>query len=152
MLSMIQQEVVEKNRWISLSEFTDIIAISQITPGPIAINSATYIGYSATNSVLGAAFATLGVVTPSVIVMIILIKFLTKFSKSPYVENAFKGLRLTVIGLILGAAFSLIGPEVLIDYKSYILVVVSLIGLLKYKVGPIPLVVASGVVGVLLYS
>ena len=107
MIPLIQQEVVDKNAWISLEQFTDIIAISQITPGPIAINVATFIGYTTTGNILGATLATLGVVLPSLIIMIVLVKFLSKTQDNIYVIRAFKGLRLIVIGLILGAAFSL---------------------------------------------
>ena len=148
---LIQQEVVDKNAWISLEQFTDIIAISQITPGPIAINVATFIGYTTTGNILGATLATLGVVLPSLIIMIVLVKFLSKTQDNIYVIRAFKGLRLIVIGLILGAAFSLMKPEILIDYKSYILLVVAMVALIKYKIGPIPIVITSFILGIFLY-
>ncbi len=151
MIPLIQQEVVDKNAWISLEQFTDIIAISQITPGPIAINVATFIGYTTTGNILGATLATLGVVLPSLIIMIVLVKFLSKTQDNIYVIRAFKGLRLIVIGLILGAAFSLMKPEILIDYKSYILLVVAMVALIKYKIGPIPIVITSFILGIFLY-
>ena len=151
MIPLIQQEVVDKNAWISLEQFTDIIAISQITPGPIAINVATFIGYTTTGNILGATLATLGVVLPSLIIMIVLVKFLSKTQDNIYVIRAFKGLRLIVIGLILGAAFSLMKPEILIDYKSYILLVVAMVALIKYKIGPISIVITSFILGIFLY-
>ena len=151
MIPLIQQEVVDKNAWISLEQFTDIIAISQIAPGPIAINVATFIGYTTTGNILGATLATLGVVLPSLIIMIVLVKFLSKTQDNIYVIRAFKGLRLIVIGLILGAAFSLMKPEILIDYKSYILLVVAMVALIKYKIGPIPIVITSFILGIFLY-
>jgi chromate transporter len=151
MIPLIQQEVVDKNAWISLEQFTDIIAISQITPGPIAINVATFIGYTTTGNILGATLATLGVVLPSLIIMIVLVKFLSKTQDNIYVIRAFKGLRLIVIGLILGAAFSLMKPEILIDYKSYILLFLSMIALIKFKIGPIPIVITSFILGIFLY-
>lgn len=151
MIPLIQQEVVEKNAWITLEKFTDIIAISQITPGPIAVNVATFIGYTATGNILGATLATLGVILPSLIIMVILVKFLSRTQDNKYVIRSFKGLRLVVIGLILGAAFSLMKPEILIDYKSYILLVLSMIALIKFKIGPIPIVITSFILGIFLY-
>ncbi|MGL4392169.1 MAG: chromate transporter [Fusobacteriaceae bacterium] len=152
MLSLISQEVVYNNKWISMGQFTDIVAISQVTPGPIAVNTATYIGYTASGTVLGSAMATLGVILPSIIVMIILLKFIEKFKNFSFVDRAFKGLRIVVIGLILGAACLLMTRENLIDYRSYIIAGVALFATLKYKVGPIPLVIVSGFIGVLLYQ
>lgn len=75
MISLIQTEVVTDHAWISSAQFADIIAISQVTPGPIAINSATYIGYTATDSVWGSALATFGVCAPSLIIMLIASRF-----------------------------------------------------------------------------
>ena len=79
MLSLIQHEVVEKHEWISMSDFTDIVAISQSTPGPIAFNSATYIGYTATQSVWGSAVCTFAVSLPSLILMVIMTRFFLSF-------------------------------------------------------------------------
>jgi chromate transporter len=151
MLSLIQKEVVVKHSWITNAEFTDIVAISQITPGPIAINSATYIGYRASGTIFGAFFSTLGVVLPSVIVMLLLILFIKRFKNSKFVERAFQGLRYIVIGLILGAALSLMTVDTFIDYKSYILFVLALVASLFFKIGPIPLTIVAGICGFLFY-
>lgn len=86
MLALIQDEVVNKHAWISVGKFTDIIAISQVTPGPIAINTATYIGYESTKSVFGSFVATLGVSLPSVIVTTLLFLFL----KNTALDRLFK--------------------------------------------------------------
>lgn len=148
MLSMISQEVVLKNKWLTMGEFTNIVAISQVTPGPIAVNSATYIGYKASgNNILGSIMATSGVVLPSIIIMFILIKLIEKYRYLKWVENAFKGLRIVVVGLILGAAFLLMNKETLYDYSSYMILFLSLLMTLKYKVGPIPIVVIFGIIG-----
>ena len=151
MIPLIEQEVVQKNGWITLEKFADIIAISQITPGPIAINTATFIGYTATGNILGATLATIGVVLPSLTIMILLVKFLSLTKDNPYVTRAFKGLRLVVIGLILAAGLALMKPTILIDYKSYLLFVIAMIALIKFKLGPIPIVVASFIIGIFLY-
>ncbi len=152
MLSLISQEVVIKNQWLTMGQFTDIVAISQVTPGPIAVNTATYVGYTASNSVLGAVMATLGVVLPSIIIMLILLALVAKYKHLNCVEYAFKGLRIVVIGLILGAAFLLMNSENLIDYKSYFILAVTLIVVLKFRVGPIPTVITSAIIGIFLYS
>ena len=82
MLSMIQGEVVTRHGWLSPQEFTDIVAISQMTPGPIGINSATYVGFTVTGSVWGSITATFAVVLPSFLLMLIISKFFLKYQKS----------------------------------------------------------------------
>ena len=79
MLSLIQHDVVETHNWISVADFTDIVAISQSTPGPIAFNTATYIGYTATGSIWGSAICTIAVSLPSLIIMITISKFFFMF-------------------------------------------------------------------------
>lgn len=152
MLSLISQEVVIKNKWLTMEQFTDIVAISQITPGPIAVNAATYVGYTATNSVLGAVMTTLGLILPTVVMMLILTRLAAKYQHLDFVDYAFKGLRIVVIGLILGAAFLLMNKENLIDYKSYIILIGAIFSLIKFKVGPIQTVLVSAVIGIILYS
>lgn len=101
MISMIQGEVVTRHEWLSSTEFTDIIAISQMTPGPIGINSATYVGYSAVVNagyshvigILGSVVATVSVVLPSFILMVLISKFFLKYQKHPIIASVFKGLR-----------------------------------------------------------
>lgn len=150
-LSLIQNDVVEKFKWITTSEFTEIVALSQVTPGPIAINSATYIGYKVTGNIFGSMFTTLGVVLPSFFVLGLIIMFLHKFKNSLVVERAFKALRPAVLGLILAAGLSLLKPENFIDIKSYIIFIGAIILSLKWKIGVIPLIISSGILGVILY-
>ena len=101
MLSMIQGEVVTRYDWVSTQEFTDIVAISQSTPGPIGINAATYVGFTATGSIWGSVIATFAVVLPSFILMLTISKFFLKYQKHPAVEAVFSGLRPAVVLLIL---------------------------------------------------
>ncbi len=150
MLPLIKQEVVINNAWLTISEFTDIIAISQVTPGPIAINSATYIGYTATNSPLGPLLATLGVSLPSFIIMMIIAIFFVKFKDNKYVNYAFKGIRPTVIGLIASAALLLINKSIFIDFKSIILFLGVFIASLK-KMDPILLIAIVAIIGIIIY-
>ena len=111
MLSMIQGEVVMRYEWISSQEFTDIVAISQMTPGPIGINAATYVGYTATGSVWGSVIASFAVVLPSFILMLLISKFFLAYQKHPMVEAVFKGFLPAVVGLLASAALILLNVE-----------------------------------------
>ncbi len=149
-LPLMQHEVVDVNKWISFKEFMDIVAVSQITPGPISINLATHVGYRI-GGTIGSTIATISVVLPSIIIMVIIVIFLKKFSKLPVVQRVFKSLRVTVVGLILAAGIALFVKENFIDYKSYIIFVSVLIGGLIFKIGSITLIILSGLAGVILY-
>ena len=122
-LSLIQHEV-EANAWMSQQEFVDIVAISQVTPGPIGINCATYVGYTATDSVWGSLLATFAIILPSLIIMLAICRlyfFLsTRFRSNPYFQNTLRMLRFAVIGLIAAAALLLITPDSFIDWKSWL--------------------------------
>ena len=151
MLPLIQNEVVVHWNWISISKFADIVAVSQITPGPIAVNSATYIGYTVTGSIWGSVCATTGVCLPSLIVVVLLYVFLQKFKESVWVKNALKGLKIGVVGLVLAAAFVLMTPENFVDYKSWLICLVSFIACYKFDISAITLIATSVVVGIFLY-
>lgn len=151
MLTMIYSTVVEKHSWLTAGEFTDIIAVSQITPGPIAVNSATYIGYKVTGTIFGSAFATLGVVLPAVMVMGILIAFIVKNRDSKYVDWALKGVRPVAVGLVLSAAISLMNRDIFIDYKSYLIFFATLAGGLYFKIGIITMIFLSALIGIIVY-
>ncbi|PGH22516.1 chromate transporter [Fusobacterium polymorphum] len=150
-LPLMQHEVVDVNKWISSKDFTDIVAVSQITPGPISINLATHVGYRI-GGTLGSTVATFSVVLPSIIIiMTIIVVFLKKFNKLPVVQRIFKSLRVTIVGLILAAGIALFVKENFIDYKSYIIFASVLIGGLFFKIGSITLIILSGVAGAILY-
>ena len=113
-LPLIQDDVVDFHKWLNIQQFTDIVAISQVTPGPISLNSATYVGYLVRNKagiwngILAGTIATIGLILPSVIVMTFFSKFYLKFQDNKYIDNAFAGLKIVVVGLILAAAILLI--------------------------------------------
>lgn len=159
MLSMIQGEVVTHYGWISSQEFTDIVAISQMTPGPIGINAATYIGFTSTGSVWGSFIATFAVVLPSFILMLAISKFFLKYQKHPVVESVFGGLRPAVVGLLASAALVLMnvenfGSPTQDTYSfviSLLLFLVAFVGTKRYKINPILMIVACGLAGLLLY-
>lgn len=151
MLSLIQNEVVVKNAWITAQEFTDIVAISQMTPGPIGINSATYIGYSATGSIFGSMVATFAVSLPSFIIVLLICRMYAKFKHSNTFATILKGLRPIVIGMIAAAAGILITKENFIDYTSWLLFAGAFIACQWLKVNPILAIVAGGVIGYFIY-
>jgi len=151
MLSLIQHEVVEKHAWLSAGEFTDIVAISQMTPGPIGINSATYIGYTVTGDVFGSIIATFAVCLPSFILVLLIAKAYQKFSANRWVNYAFLGLRPVTVGLIASAALLLMNTDNFTDYKSIIIFSVAFI-LTKYvKIHPILMILLAGLSGLILY-
>lgn len=151
MLSLIQYEVVEKHHWLTSQEFTDIVAISQMTPGPIGINSATYIGYTATGNILGSVIATFAVCLPSFLLVLIISYFFNKFKNNKYVEAAFVGLRPMTVGLIGAASLLLMNQENFIDWKS-LFIFASAFGLSwKYKTHPILIICLAGIAGLIVY-
>lgn len=119
MLSLIQTEVVHNHGWLTTSQFTDIVAISQMTPGPIGINSATYCGYTAVHnagygyglSILGSLTATFALVLPSFILMIVISRMFLKYMNTRPVQSVFRGLRPAVVGLLGAATLLLMTPE-----------------------------------------
>lgn len=149
MLPLIEEEVIHTHKWITSAEYIDILAIAEMTPGPIAINSATFLGYRV-YGVLGSMVATLGVILPSFIVMSIIFISMYRFKNSPYVDWVFKGIRPVVIGLIGAAAVS-VGRTSLVDVKG-ILIAIALFYFVTFKkLNPILAIVISGVVGIILY-
>ncbi len=159
MLSLIQAEVVDKYNWISLQEFTDVVAISQMTPGPIGINSATYIGYTAVLNagyspwiaMLGSCLTTFAVCLPSFVLVLIISYYFLRFKKNKYVEAAFTGLRPATIGLIASAALLLMNSENFIDYKSYLIFAAAFLLTWKLKIHPILMIFLAGIAGLVLY-
>ncbi len=151
MLSLIQHEVVDKYHWLSLAEFTDVIAISQMTPGPIGINSATYIGYTVTGNVWGALLATVAVSLPSFLMVLAISMFFAKFRQNRYVSAAFTGLRPVTIGLIAAAALVLMNGDNFIDYKSVLIFAAAFVLSWKFNVHPILMICLAGIAGVILY-
>lgn len=152
MLSLIQDEVVVKHQWLTAQEFTDIVAISQMTPGPIGINSATYIGYVVTGSVWGSVLATLSVMLPSFLLVFIISYSFSRFANNRHVEAVFKGIRPVAIGLIAAAALLLCNSENFIDYKSILFFAVALIITIKKLLHPILTIIIGGVISFIVYS
>ncbi|MFA7075375.1 MAG: chromate transporter [Candidatus Izemoplasmatales bacterium] len=147
MIPFIHQYAVEKFKWITDDEFLDIIAIAESTPGPIAINSATYIGYKV-KGVAGSALATLGVILPSIVIITIIAAFFMQFKDNQYIEYAFKGIRIGVAVLILNAALRMY-KKLDKNLLSYLLMFTGLV-LMLFEVIPVILVIViGGAVGII---
>lgn len=144
-LAMIQQEVVINNKWLSLAEFQDIVAISQMTPGPIAINAATFIGYRQAGF-LGALVCTLGVILPSILVMFGISLSFVRLKDKEWFKAIFKQLRFLAIGLIAAAAI-MIGQGSMTDLFSYLIFFAVLIINWRYRTNPVLLMLAAGLLG-----
>jgi chromate transporter len=178
MLSLIRHEVVEKNAWITGGEFTNIVAISQMTPGPIGINCATYIGYTVTGNIWGSIVATAAVCLPSFIIFLCIARAYARFRSNRYVESAFYVLRPATVGLIAAVVLLLmltppfagaqlsaqeaanqygargtlaLNPENFTGYGS-ILIFAAVFVLTKFlKIHPILLIILAGIVGIIAY-
>ena len=159
MLSLIQNEVVTVHGWISEGTFTDIVAISQMTPGPIGINSATYIGYEVLSNsgaseflcVLGSFTATFAVVLPSFIIVLGLCKVYEKWKTHYMFQGILNGLKPATLGLIGTAALGLATPENFIDWKSFVICILAFIALYFKKVGPFAIIGIGALAGLLIY-
>ena len=168
MLSVIQGEVVTRHAWLTAAEFTDIVAVSQMTPGPIGINSATYVGYTAVFNatgnealaVLGSFTASLAVMLPSIVLMLIVSRFFMKYSKHRNVENVFRLLRPAVVGLIASAALLLMTEENFGSLTetplqfgvSVALFVAAFVAMKFFKVSPILILLLAGIFGGVFYG
>lgn len=150
MLPVIQREIVVNHKWITPKQFIDIIGISQMTPGPIAINSATFVGFSV-SGILGSVAATLGVISFSFFLVSIANHYILKFKESYIMKSALSGMRPAMIGLIISVFFSL-GRESYKDFKSIVIGIIILGLLLSNKLHPILVIVISGILGIIFYS
>ncbi|NLC67057.1 MAG: chromate transporter [Clostridium sp.] len=149
MLPLIQKEIIEVHGWMTSIEFIDILAVVEMTPGPIAINSATFLGYRVAG-VLGSTVATLGVILPSIIIILIIAHFLSKFKDLKVVDYAFKGLRPVVLGLLISAGFA-VSKGSIIDIKSFLLGLVFFVLVVFRKIHPIIIIIGAGILGLILY-
>lgn len=161
-MPLIQNQIVGVHGWLSMREFADVITVSQMTPGPIAINSATFVGIRVAG-IGGAIVATIGCILPSCIIVMILSTLYYKYRGFSMIQGILRGLRPAVIALILSAgitlckaSFGLEGQNLLrfsqYDYVSIIIFICALIGLRKCNLNPIFIMLLSGLVGILLFA
>jgi len=149
MLPLMKETVIDHHGWLTNAEFIDILAISEMTPGPIAINMATFLGYRVAG-VLGSIVATVSVILPSLIVMSLIFYFINKFKNSPYSDYFFKGIRPIVIGLIASAAVS-VAMDAYIDIKAVIISAVIFYLVTFKKLNAIYAIVLAGIIGAIVY-
>jgi putative chromate transport protein len=168
MLSLIQDEVVRKQGWVSSSEFTDMVAVSQMTPGPLGINIATYVGYTSVINegyppllaILGSLLATLSVLWLPFILMIAISRYLLRHKDSPVVRSIFSGLRPAIVGLIAAAALVLMNAEnfgapreALVQFvASVMLFALAFVVSYRFKTNPLLLLALAGGFGMIFYS
>lgn len=177
MLSLIQAQIVTAHGWLTESAFTDIVAISQMTPGPVGINCATYVGYEVIRDtgaghlagILGSMTATLAIMLPSFLIILAIVRFYTKFKGNRIFDGVMGWIRPAVVGMIGAAALILMfnvswsGAPLLssfdisivrdnfADWTSWILFAAAVVASLAFKVGPIPIILAGGLLGLILY-
>jgi len=160
-IPLIQERVVDSNHWLTLQEFVDIITISQMTPGPLAINTSTFVGIRIAG-ILGAVVATLGCILSGFTLSIILYKFFKKNKNVASISNILKGLRSTSVGLIASSASTIILitffgsasfdiKTINFNITAIIVFVISLFLLRKYKMNPILLMILTGIIGMFFY-
>lgn len=156
------QEIIHKYGWITSEELLNMIAISESTPGPIGINMATFVGYK-TEGILGGLLATVGIVTPSLIIIIIIAHYFAKFNDKPIVKSSFHGIRPAVAGLIGAAGFEVAKISMfninkymeskillsIIDLKGIILFGFMLFLIKSYKKHPVIYIVLAAFIGII---
>lgn len=164
-LPLIENQVIDVHNWLSLSEFADLITISQMTPGPIALNAATFVG-TRVGGLLGAIVATIGCVAPSCIIVLALAYLYYKYRNLSAIQGMLNGLRPAVVSLIASAGISILSLALFksegikiadisfsdINVVSVVLVAIGVFVLKKYKSNPIHIILASGVVGFIVYK
>lgn len=147
MLPMLEKEVVERQHWTTQEQILDYFAIGQCTPGIIAVNTATFIGYNR-RGVLGAIVATLGVVFPSFVIISLISAVLSNFAHIAMVQHAFSGIRVAVCGLILQAVIKLLKSSVK-NAMGWILLAITFLAVVLFDLSPVIVVIAAALTGIL---
>ena len=152
-IPIVEKQIVEVNKWMTYAEFSDVLAIDELTPGPVAINCATFVGSRMAGTIGGIA-ATFGSVLPSIIIALILVKIYFKYHGITWLDGILGGLRCMVLGLLASTAISLfinaVLPNMSFDIIAFILFLIGLFVLRKFKVDPIFVIIGSGVISLLL--
>lgn len=152
-IPLIQEQVVYKHQWLSLTEFTDLITIAEMTPGPIAVNASTFVGIR-THGVLGAIVATSGCILPACIIVSLLAWLYFKYEKLPYLQGILSGIRPVIIALIATAGVSIFKLAVFekgFNIIGLLLIIMGVFLLKKYRLSPIKIMLGSGFIGGIAY-
>ena len=150
MLSLIQNEFVVRHGWLTSAELADIVAISQMTPGPIAINSATYVGYAVTGTVWGSFLTTLAVSLPPLSLMVLITIFYNKLRGNRFMDSAITWMKPMMCGMIGAAALMFLNAQTFTDWTSYLIFAVCFAAT-WYKVDSILMIVLAAIAGLLIY-
>lgn len=164
-LPLIENQVLKVHNWLTLGEYADLLTISQMTPGPIALNASTFVG-TRVAGLPGAIIATAGCVTPSCIIVLTLAYFYFKYKNLSTIQGVLKGLRPAVVSLIASAGLSILLLAIFktegvslftaklsdINFVSIILVAIGVFVLKKYKTDPIKVMLATGIIGIFVYG
>lgn len=145
MLPLIQKEIVENKKWSTEKEILDYYAVGQCTPGVIAVNTATFIGFKL-RGVIGGIVATLGVIFPSIVIILIIASFLQNFANLAIVQSAFAGIRVAVVALIITTVVKLLKSSVK-DYLGVIIALAIFIISAFFGLSPVYIVIAAGLIG-----
>ncbi len=148
MLELMKAELCHKKKWCEETELLDYFAVSQCTPGVIAVNTATFVGRKV-KGILGGIFATLGVVTPSVIIILVIARFLQNFAQYQITQHIFAGIRIIVAVLVINAVFTM-GKSAVKDKICLVLAIISCILSFFFALSPIYFVVAGAIFGLFL--
>ena len=150
MLSLIQSEAVVRHAWLTGAQLADIVAISQMTPGPIAINSATYVGYTVTGNIFGSMLATAAVCIPPLTLMVLITTFYAKMQHNRYMEEALKWMRPMLAGMIGAAALVFLNKESFIDWISVLIFAAAFVAT-WLKINPILVIIIAALAGIIIY-
>ena len=156
MLSMIQFEVVEKHAWMTMSEFADVVALSQMTPGPISINCATYVGYQV-GGIFGSLLASFSIVLPSLILLYFVLRYLFKHKDNFIIKTTLRDLKPFIAGLIFAAAMLMMNKTTFSDFGigrnnvSVIICAVTFVAIFFFKVNPMIMIALSGIAGLVFF-
>lgn len=150
MLSLIQNEMVARHGWMTAAELADIVAVSQMTPGPIAINCATYVGYTVTGNVWGSLLTTLAVCLPPLTLMVLITLFYRQLKNNTVMQNAMRWMRPMICGMIGAAALLFLNRETFVDWTS-LLIFAGCYAATRFKVDTILTICLSALAGILFY-
>lgn len=150
MLPILEKEIIEKKKWIKHEEVIESYSLAQSLPGVIAANTSAFIGFKL-QGILGAVFAVLGVITPSIIIIITIASVFTKIENLVIIQNAFKGVRVAVIAILIDAVMRMIKKSI-IDKYTLIIAIIAFILCVTNLISPVWVIIISGIIGILIYS
>lgn len=148
MIPLIQAEVVEKKAWLDQEEFLDVIAIAEVTPGPVAINTSTYVGYKLAGF-KGSLVATLGTTIPSFMIILIVAKYLWAYRNNPVLDRIFLGIRPAVVALVFSAVYR-IGKGMNYSLYGIMWTLITAVGIIVFDFNPIFIILAAGIISILI--